>query len=467
MLHTFRRHGIIRRVWQHLHADLAWRQQGQKCVISRNQPLKPGALGRWKCEPWTNHNSANFSSLLPEHKNSQDFGAMGESNVAICVIGAPRTVVETFSSIRSSVVEQLSGDIFLHLQFPKFFSPAYETDLHQLGGIVTALLVPQNLKLLESGFQSELKHPSFYRRYASVGGPWKSPLYGQLGGSLWLSKHQDGCKRMVEAFEKQRGHQYEWIVFARADMLWNYKHPPLDVLDPHFVHIPWGQDNSYYNFSPLMGLNDRHAVVPRRWFHAFFNRYESILNGSAWRYLASVAKNGYDINSEQHLLLHLQFNEVPIRRFAVVSYLVACMQGPQCQHIYQTTELGDQHWTPRTLAKYPSELMEALRTSMDDVHYGYERLKTGWIWIATWPHTAWFWSSITKETQNEVPFFDPPPHLLLSADVACGLSRHGIISSLRWVFFRKCECHASSRWWPPKVLAPRHFSHKLPSLKLT
>lgn len=103
------------------------------------------------------------------------------------------------------------------------------------------------------------------------------------------------------------------------------------------------------------------------------------------------------------------------------------------------------HWTPRTLAKYPSELMEALRTNMDDVHYGYERLKTGWIWIATWPHTAWFWTSIAEENQNEVPFFDPPSHLLLSADVACGLSKHGIISSLRWVFFRKCECHASSR----------------------
>lgn len=150
---------------------------------------------------------------VPAYKNStDDFRGMGESNVAICVIGAPRTVVETFSSIRSSVVEQLSGDIFLHLQFPKYFSPAFETDLHQLGGIVTALLVPQmNLKLMESGFQSELKHHSFYGRYASVGGPWKSPLYGQLGGSLWLSKHQGGCKRMVEDFEKQRGHQYEWF----------------------------------------------------------------------------------------------------------------------------------------------------------------------------------------------------------------------------------------------------------------
>lgn len=405
------------------------------------------ALGTMEVRAMDRSQHCQLLLPVPAYKNStDDFRGMGESNVAICVIGAPRTVVETFSSIRSSVVEQLSGDIFLHLQFPKYFSPAFETDLHQLGGIVTALLVPQmNLKLMESGFQSELKHHSFYGRYASVGGPWKSPLYGQLGGSLWLSKHQGGCKRMVEDFEKQRGHQYEWIFFARADMFWNYKHPPLDVLDPHFVHIPWGQDNGYYNFSPLMGLNDRHAVVPRRWFHRFFNRYESILNGSAWRYLASVARNGYDINSEQHLLLHLQFNEVPIRRFAAVSYLVACWQGPQCQHIYQTTELGDQHWTPRTLAKYPSELMEALRTNMDDVHYGYERLKTGWIWIATWPHTAWFWTSIAEENQNEVPFFDPPSHLLLSADVACGLSKHGIISSLRWVFFRKCECHASSR----------------------
>jgi hypothetical protein len=34
------------------------------------------------------------------------------------------------------------------------------------------------------------------------------------------------------------------------------------------------QDNNFYNHNPLYGINDRHAVVPKRWFKAYFNRYE-------------------------------------------------------------------------------------------------------------------------------------------------------------------------------------------------
>eukprot|EP00434_Breviolum_minutum_P003942 symbB.v1.2.003465.t1/scaffold149.1/size460148/4 len=113
-------------------------------------------------------------------------------------------------------------------------------------------------------------------------------------------------------------------------------------------------------------------------------------------------------------------------------------EGPQCQHLYKGTNLGKQRWTQT--AKYFTELVEARRTTVDDFHY-LRRLERGWIWMAIWPHTTWIWGRIKKKTTELEETHTPEPHELLSSDVVCGLSKHGPISSLRWVFFRRCECH--------------------------
>ena len=426
LLTALRKHGVFRRLWRQLEADLTWRKHGQKCVV-----LETDQLASWKCEPWKYHINASYASMLPRYHGVKD---LGKSKVAVCVLGAPRTVIKTYSSIRHQLVEALKGDAFVYVPFQGIFTPALEDDLLELGPVVTAILVPDvNESVFEARVIDELKDRQLYGLYGEAEGPWRAPLHQQMGHSMWGYHNQHGCRRMVESYESQRGWKYEWIVFARAEMYWISKHPPLEVLDPTFVHIPWGQDNSNYDHNPLWGINDRHAVVPKRWFRAYFNRYQSILDGSAWRYLAKVAKAKYAMNTEQFLLLHLQAHQVPIRRFPPVAFLSHCTAGPQCKHLYKGTDLGQQRWTAPY--KYYSEAIEVRRTTVDDVHK-LGRLESGWIWTAVWPHTLSIWGSVQTAWDHG------DCHELVSAEVVCGLNRHGPISSLRWIFFKRCECHS-------------------------
>ncbi|CAE7338365.1 unnamed protein product [Symbiodinium natans] len=361
VIRELRKHGVFQRVWHHVLADLTRRRKGQKCVVGKG----PENSGRWlACEPWEYHLTANFSSVLPSVGDRDGFDGLGKSNVAVCVLGAPRTVVKTYTGIREKVVEALQGDTFIYVPFSDMFTPVLEEDLRALGRAVTAIVVPDvDRKTFENRTVSEFVDRRLWMLYAKANGPWRAPLYGQMGSSMWGYHNQHCCRRMVESFEQQRGWEYEWVVFARAEMVWTHSHPPVQVLSPDFVHIPMGQDNSYYNFNDLKGINDRHAAVPKRWFHSYFNRWECLLNGEAWKYLAKVAKEGYMINTEQYLWLHLQAEGVQVRRFSPVSFLSHCTEGPQCQHLYKGTDLGKVRWTPT--AKYWTELLESRRTLVD------------------------------------------------------------------------------------------------------
>lgn len=78
------------------------------------------------------------------------------------MLGAPRTVVKTYLSIREKVVKVLAGDSFVYVPFPGTFTPALEEELRELGGAVTAILVPDvDRQTFEQRVYSELKDPKF------------------------------------------------------------------------------------------------------------------------------------------------------------------------------------------------------------------------------------------------------------------------------------------------------------------
>ncbi|CAE7927083.1 SPON1 [Symbiodinium necroappetens] len=408
VIRELRERGVFQRVWRHVMVDLAWRQKGQKCAVGQGTEGE----GRWlACEPWEYHLTANFSSV----SERDGPGGLGKSNVAVCVLGAPRTVVKTYESIREKVVETLKGDAFIYVPFSGTFTPALEEDLRALGPAVTAIVVPDvDRRTFEERTQREFYDPRLWMLYSKANGPWRAPMFRQMGSSMWGYHNQHCCRRMVESFEQQRGWEYEWVVFARAEMVWVHYHPPIEVLSPNYVYIPMGQDNSFYNFNDLKGINDRHAAVPKRWFKSYFNRWECLLNGNAWKYLAKVAKAGYMINTEQYLWLHLQAEGVQVRRFAPVSFLSHCTEGPQCQHLYKGTDLGKVRWTQT--AKYWTEMLESRRTIVDDFHY-VKRPEKGWIWLRQRPPVPLIWGAITKK-QFEKPLEDVEPQEKVGADLA-------------------------------------------------
>ena len=79
---------------------------------------------------------------------------------------------------------------------------------------------------------------------------------------------------LCEEHERARGRQYERLVFSRLEFVWLAPHPPLalmparEALPPHrpIVWVPSGQK--------IVGVNDRHAVVPRASADVYFRRWE-------------------------------------------------------------------------------------------------------------------------------------------------------------------------------------------------
>lgn len=420
--------GIWQNVWKRTMHDTLSRQLGRRCtVVSDGQ-----GQGRWtQCKPWEYSPYADFGSPALEYTGRteplKDTHIIHNASAAVCVLGAPRTVLLTYNSIRLLLVEVVRGNTFLYVPFPDGLNIKLEMELKLVGPAVTAIATRD---VNRAGMQQRIAHAlqnqsRLLPLYKQTLGPWRAPLFDQMGSSMWGYFAQHVCRRMVESHEQQRLAMYEWVIFARADMFWNHWHPPLEMLDPRFVYVPYGQDNSHYDNGPGRGLNDRHAVVPRSLFRGYFGRWEQMSTGEAWRYLSVAAEAGYQINTEQYLLLHLHANGVRIRRFPPVSFLAGCVDGPQCQHLYRGTTLARRTWVSR--AKYHTEAVEVRRTLFDD-EFNIRRPSRGWIWTQLRPHQ----------------FIDTAPHAdweIHGVELVCCLTKSGPASCRRWPFgIRYCHC---------------------------
>jgi len=398
-------------------ADAEARTKGRKCVALPD----PEGTGRgvWKhCSEWEYSMDADFSS--PAFNASS---GLGTSDFAVCVLGAPRNVLDTFGPIRKKVVEVVKGDVFAYVPFADKLTRDLEIRLHALGPIVTAIAVPDvDSTGLIQRLYSEFAHPKLAALFIRAQGPWRAPLYNQMGSSMWGYMHQSICGKMVRSHEAARGEEYKWVIFARADILWDMPHPPPHVLDNRYVYVPFGQDNSFYNYGVEPGLNDRHAVIPRHHMQDYLGRWDDLGTGEAWGYLRGVAAGRHQINTEQYLLLHLRARGVRVRRFPPVAFIVHCSEGPQCQHLYKGTNLGAQLWMQT--AKYHSELLE-VRREVKDVLSGRHL-------------DRWIWHQLTPPTVAHVDVGKPWEKFGLA--LVCCTTKSGPVSSRWWDLMKRCQC---------------------------
>lgn len=453
LLGHLRKAGVWQSVWSKIREDHAARETGRKCTAL---PSHKDGHGRWEgCRRWEYGKEADFSSPLPPPPAAPGT-AWGSSRIAVCALGAPRNLKDTYTWLRQHVVETLQADTFVYVPFPLMLTEMLEHQLFAIGPAITAIAAHDvDRQGMQERLFGELDDPDLTFSYLGVPGPWRAPLFGQMGSSLWGYFNQHACKKMVEAYEEQRGFKYEWVVFSRADVLWGFKHPPVQEMDPKYVYIPWGQDNSHYDHGPEMGINDRHAVVPRQYFQAYFGRWEELRNGKAMRYLSIVKDHPerFPINTEQYLLLHLRAHDVQIRRFPPVAFVVHCAEGPQCQHLYKGTTLGKQRWTGT--AKYWTELVEVSRSVKEWVR-GAKRRDWGWIWAplrfdgepnpVSWEH-EWRERAIVintteepdKEQAKEVRAFQRWEYH--TWDIVCCIGPSGPVTCSRlWPFKGRCGC---------------------------
>ncbi|KAL1495487.1 hypothetical protein AB1Y20_016853 [Prymnesium parvum] len=102
-----------------------------------------------------------------------------------------------------------------------------------------------------------------------------SPALGNpLGNTLQEFHYQSRCIQQIDDYERtsmRGGMAYERVMFTRLEFEWLYNHPPLSLLDPRYMWVPTGEDNT--------GINDRHWLVNRKDAAGVFRRWDDLING--------------------------------------------------------------------------------------------------------------------------------------------------------------------------------------------
>ncbi|CAK9009242.1 Uncharacterized protein SCF082_LOCUS10221 [Durusdinium trenchii] len=213
------------------------------------------------------------------------------------------------------------------------------------------------------------QNSSALKEYEEIPGNFLAPLAATLNGrnafhlrNLWQ------CFEILVAEESARGERYKYWSFSRLDWYWLAPPPRLELFieaDPRALWIPDGSDWD--------GINDRFALVPRRFGHIYFGRWPWILNGSYLQMMKNAAPLNFELSPkffggpEWSLLAALNYRRVPVRRFTPTG-AVLCLNSRRARYGRCTR--------PRVAGepsfKYSSEASEA-RTALS-------RMALGWTW---------------------------------------------------------------------------------------
>jgi len=256
-----------------------------------------------------------------------DPNATGQG-VALCLSGQVRMLQTTAPAMQQNLLAVLEPDVFM-------YGPASpggeEPELLELAEyLVMARWENEDIR---TRLYSETRNPgrTIDLEYVEVQGNWfgnqclSPPLRDNRPGSaLCLYYNQQRCLDMIRDHEEERGTPYEWVVVSRTDFRWLAPHPPLELLGTRdAVWIPSGSDWEG-------GINDRHAVMRRKYVDQYLSGWTLITRGRAKDVmldtLGSMKVMGYPgPNTENFLRARLAHYEVPIERFPNVAFLT-CTQ---------------------------------------------------------------------------------------------------------------------------------------------
>ena len=128
---------------------------------------------------------------------------------------------------------------------------------------------------------------------------------------------QRQCLRLITAHEQATGVAYGRVLWSRLENVWLLPHPPPSTLDADCTWIPYGEN---YN-----GMNDRHALMPRRAAQTYLGRYEMILDGRIMQIARNLRAGRFSEMSEEKFLRDaFAFANLRVCRFPAAAFLTCC-----------------------------------------------------------------------------------------------------------------------------------------------
>ncbi|CAE8639016.1 unnamed protein product [Polarella glacialis] len=244
-------------------------------------------------------------------KMSRALGA----NTGMC-LGRPISRRPPMESLRRTrqAAARLMADLFVLLMYR-------ERDTHLLDSVQAELgLAAGSVRFVRDG-RGKSALESDYRRFNA------NNRSGDVAG--WLNENFPVANAALlpgDALRAEviRGAEYVYWIWQRIDLHWVALPPPLGqfrIYGSSDVWIPQGMDSD--------GVNDRFALVPRRWGDTYFGIYESTLNGSLAKKMPLAKEMGANALGPEWLLgVNLRARDVPLARFDSVS-AVRCSRNSQ------------------------------------------------------------------------------------------------------------------------------------------
>ena len=147
---------------------------------------------------------------------------------------------------------------------------------------------------------------------------WFAPVLGDASLSVLRQLHDySRSYQQVLKQERRRGANYTRLVHTRLEFDWIAPHAPLALLDPRLVWVP-----------PWHAVNDRHAVVPRRYGADYFQRWELVQSAALLDVLPieSLTHDGPE-DVLQNLLVA---RGIPVGEFPFAAFKGCCQADQRC-----------------------------------------------------------------------------------------------------------------------------------------
>eukprot|EP00928_Gymnodinium_smaydae_P078997 TRINITY_DN63029_c0_g1_i1.p1 TRINITY_DN63029_c0_g1~~TRINITY_DN63029_c0_g1_i1.p1 ORF type:complete len:499 (-),score=32.21 TRINITY_DN63029_c0_g1_i1:345-1814(-) len=308
-----------------------------------------------------------------------DRSGRGAGTVAVCLVGLVQRVAPEFAGLRHVLNALGAADLFVVLSGRSAASelPAYllelALELHVLPDPGAAGSRAEAQALHRSGYAFE--YLDQYSGFTFSQPASKTDRAHDRTNSYQL-RDLSFCYSGVIRMETRRQRPYEYILYLRADYYYLSTLPPLRLLKhvhPAAVWIPDGCDSD--------GLNDRMAIVPRRWASVYFDRWTLLYNSSLVHALRRAGAGLAERGAEWLLLVALRGYSVPVRRFSPVAALMctgATARGKQVHNARCTHKLhfaGGPAEDVGVQFRYAQEAAEAMSAA--------KNFARGWVWRAT------------------------------------------------------------------------------------
>lgn len=272
-------------------------------------------------------------------------------------------VVASGRNIRSKLVDALGADLivagtYLPSDCPNDLSGACMWErLHGLEPIQRRALKPMvTIEQLRGSVEripnwSTILHEyqritARYRRYRNIS-IW-SPVLGTRQANTLREFHDyQRSLALLEEHEREsrRGLRYERVVWSRLEYEWLAPHPPLSLLTPEFMWVP---------FPSMMGMSDHHAVLGRTAATFYLSRWNLLRSPLLTQFIR--LNDAVYYGPEAFLEFVVTGAHVQYAYFVPLAYLTCCgsaiRNGGTCwqSRVCQSQKLGKRTLSSRYLA---------------------------------------------------------------------------------------------------------------------